>query len=229
METDSQMISEGEILSVVVAPERPSLTVDAAQSLLELRFSPTQIERMHELADKNNAGTLTSSERAEMESYARVGNFLSLIQSKARLSLKTASHSWPLAMDAALQRRIWRRARAICEYCRMPQSIDALPFHIDHIIARQHMGRTKSANLALACYNCNLHKGPNIAGLDPDTGQLTRLFNPRTDDWDMHFRSNGAHLMGLTAIGRTTIGVLAINQGVRVSHRASLIAEGVAF
>ena len=40
--------------------------------------------------------------------------------------------------------------------------------------------------LRLCCIRCNCHKGPNIAGIDPKTGQLTRLFHPR-DDWNAHF------------------------------------------
>lgn len=81
--------TDADILQLVVAPQEPALAPSAAESLLKLHFTDAQIVRMHELADKNNAGTISSTERAEMESYARVGNFLSLIQSKARLSLKS--------------------------------------------------------------------------------------------------------------------------------------------
>ena len=55
-----------------------------------------------------------------------------------------------------------------CEYCRLPQS--ALPlarFHIEHVIARQHRGGDSPGNLALSCHHCNLHKGPNLSGVDP--------------------------------------------------------------
>lgn len=52
---------------------------------------------------------------------------------------------------------------------------------IDHIVAEKHHGQTVADNLALCCLNDNLHKGPNIAGLDPETGTLTRLFHPRRD------------------------------------------------
>lgn len=48
----------------------------------------------------------------------------------------------------------------------MPATRDALPFHIDHVIAEQHGGMSVAGNLALACYACNLPKGPNIAGID---------------------------------------------------------------
>ena len=57
----------------------------------------------------------------------------------------------------------------VCEYCRLPQAASRIVrFHIEHIIARQHGGRSEPDNLALACGFCNFHKGPNIAGIDPE-------------------------------------------------------------
>jgi hypothetical protein len=132
-----------------------------------------------------------------------------------------------LNMDAALRRFVWERSAAACEYCRMPDEFDPLPFCVDHVIAKQHHGPTAEGNLALACFNCNSYKGPNIGGLDPDTGALTRLFHPRTDAWDEHFAWHGPRLHGRTPIGRTTIDVLQINAPERVEHRRLLIEEGV--
>lgn len=60
---------------------------DAARALLHVGFTEVQNERMRDLADRNNRGELTNDERQEMESFRRVGNFLALIQAKARLSL----------------------------------------------------------------------------------------------------------------------------------------------
>ncbi len=58
----------------------------------------------------------------------------------------------------------------------MPQAFyPTVPFPIDHIIAQQHGGPTVLANLALSCLHDNSHKGPNIAGLDPLTKELTKL------------------------------------------------------
>ncbi len=94
----------------------------------------------------------------------------------------------------------------------------------DHIIAKQHGGKTRADNLALACARCNLHKGPNIAGVDPQTAKLTRLFNPRTDRWTDHFRWRKARLVGPSAIGRTTVVVLAINHPYRVALREMMLA-----
>ena len=66
----------------------------------------------------------------------------------------------------------------------MPERFYRVPFQLDHVIARQHGGATETENLAYACYHCNAHKGPNIAGVDPETGQLTRLYRPRRDLWE---------------------------------------------
>src|SRR3954452_11333999 len=118
-------------------------------------------------------------------------------------------------MDKILEREIRRRAGGMCEYCRMPAAASALKHVIDHIIATQHGGKTSPENLALCCGRCNLYKGPNIAGLDSESGQLARLFNPRSDNWREHFRWEGASAVGLTEIGRATIAVLMINKPYR--------------
>jgi len=130
-------------------------------------------------------------------------------------------------MDASLERLVRQRAEGVCEYCRMPQEWDTLPFHIDHIIAVQHRGKDFASNLALACYACNLHKGPNVAGIDPTTHKLVKLFHPRRHRWARHFRWNGPILEGRTAIGRVTVDVLAINLEHRVNLRALLMDLGV--
>jgi hypothetical protein len=100
-----------------------------------------------------------------------------------------------------------------------------LPFPVDHIIARQHGGQTVLENLAFACLHCNRHKGPNIAGTDPNTSELVRLFHPRTDQWNEHFEWTGAALAGKTAIGRVTIHVLSINDPDFLAVREALIRE----
>ena len=105
----------------------------------------------------------------------------------------------------------------------MPQDLDVQPFQLDHIRAKKHGGATNEANLALSCLPCNSYKGPNVAGYDPDTGELVALFNPRTDHWEEHFAWDGARLIGTTASGRATIAVLRINAAERVEHRRLLM------
>lgn len=109
----------------------------------------------------------------------------------------------------------------------MPQTFYRVPFQIDHIIAKQHGGETVIENLALSCFHCNTCKGPNIGGIDPESGKLIRLYHPRRDLWEQHFRWVGPTLIGLSAIGRTKIGVLAINDPDYVAVRQALLTEGV--
>ena len=130
-------------------------------------------------------------------------------------------------MEQSLVDQVWQRAGSICEYCRMLQQYDLLTFQIDHIIARKHHGTDELGNLALACFACNNHKGPNIAGVDPETNEVVRLFHPRQDKWEDHFEWRGAALVGRTPLGRVTIDVLAINLPHRIRLRQMLILEGV--
>jgi hypothetical protein len=100
--------------------------------------------------------------------------------------------------------------------------VSVATFHIEHIIPRQHGGTDDLANLALACYHCNHHKGPNLTGIDPEAGAITPLFNPRTQRWSEHFVRQGLDVIGLTAIGRTTVRVLAMNSDAQRELRAEL-------
>ena len=126
-------------------------------------------------------------------------------------------------MDAATREQVRRRAEDRCEYCGLPQ--EALPvaaFHIEHVIAKQHGGTDDLSNLALACFHCNQHKGPNLAGIDPETAQMTSLFNPRTQLWREHFALQGIEIIGLTPTGRTTVRALAMNSDLQKQLRARL-------
>ena len=124
-------------------------------------------------------------------------------------------------MPATLRRLARDRAGDRCEYCHLAQSQSVLPFHVEHIIPRQHGGATSGDNLALACPHCNLHKGPNLTGIDPDSGKVCRLFHPRRDDWSEHFQRADARLTPLTAIGRTTVWVLDCNAEEQLRLRAA--------
>src|SRR5215207_361290 len=131
-------------------------------------------------------------------------------------------------MDARLAQAVRDRAGHACEYCRVPQAgFPTIAFHVDHIVARQHGGKTVLGNLALACHNCNAFKGPNIAGIDPMTRRLTPLYNPRRHRWERHFRWDGPRIAGRTAIGRATVQVLNLNDDEVVLTRTTLILEGL--
>ena len=78
----------------------------------------------------------------------------------------------------------------------MPQEFDPRPFHLDHVRSQKHGGPTDDKNLALCCAACSLFKGPNVAGYDPESDEMTPLFHPRTHDWKEHFKWSGAELKG---------------------------------
>ena len=69
------------------------LSPDAARNLLTFDFSIQDQRRMADLSERVSEGTLSAAERAELEEYVRVNHLLSLIHSKARLSLARAART----------------------------------------------------------------------------------------------------------------------------------------
>jgi HNH endonuclease len=130
-------------------------------------------------------------------------------------------------MDAKTRQFVRRRANNRCEYCHLPQTGHEERFSVDHIVPVKHGGDDAESNLALACLRCNLSKGPNLTGLDPASGQVTSLFDPRKQEWQEHFLWNGPVLIGLTSEGRATISVMLMNVAERIHLRQSLILEGL--
>jgi hypothetical protein len=89
MKTKTLMAAtEGAIWGRIVDPQAGDLTRASARGLLDLDFKPADRRRMDELAQKASAGTMTSKERGEAETYNRVAHLLALLQSKARHSLR---------------------------------------------------------------------------------------------------------------------------------------------
>jgi hypothetical protein len=131
-------------------------------------------------------------------------------------------------MNQSLRDLVRRRARIRCEYCGLPEAhAPVVPLHVDHIIARKHGGPTRLSNLAMGCFHCNFHKQTDLVGYDPLTGRRTSLFNPRRHKWARHFRWDSVYLVGKTAIGRTTIRLLAMNDDQMIDLRTMLRDEGV--
>lgn len=120
------------------------------------------------------------------------------------------------------------RADHLCEYCLIHADDTFVGCHIDHVISEKHGGPTQEDNLALACAYCNLHKGSNIASLAPGTGELVRLFNPRTDLWKDHFGldPDGITILALTPIGEATSRTLRFNEAPRLLEREALREAG---
>ncbi len=80
--------SDTAILSRLIRPEDDTLSPQAAERWLAVRFEKDDLDRMHDLATKNQAGKLTAKEKQALENDRRVSFMLDLMHSKARRSLK---------------------------------------------------------------------------------------------------------------------------------------------
>jgi hypothetical protein len=76
------------ILQRVIAPERATLAPELARYVLTLNFPPADQARYAQLAERVQQGTLSAAEQVELDEYLNVNDFLSVVQSKARTSLK---------------------------------------------------------------------------------------------------------------------------------------------
>lgn len=126
-------------------------------------------------------------------------------------------------MNPATRTAVRDRAADRCEYCHIRQTdLPFAVFHVEHVVARQHGGSDELDNLAYACQQCNLHKGPNLSSIDPVTGQLAAVFNPRQEWWPDHFLVQDALMVGITPCGRATVRLLQMNSHDRIALREQL-------
>lgn len=130
-------------------------------------------------------------------------------------------------ISAALRREVRLRAAGRCEYCQLSEEDAFFPHEPDHIVADKHGGSTDATNLALACLECNRHKGSDLASIDPETGLLVALFHPRLEVWSAHFRAAAdGRIFAATATGRVTVSLLLLNAPARVEVRHELAILG---
>ncbi len=130
-------------------------------------------------------------------------------------------------MDATTRQLVRQRASDRCEYCGMPQlATPFLTFHMEHIRAQQHLEDDSPDNLALACPQCNLHKGPNLTSIDLATNDVVELFNPRQQIWADHFKIDEARIVGRTPTGRVTVRLLQMNSDAQIKIRKRLLRRG---
>jgi len=126
-------------------------------------------------------------------------------------------------MKQSVRRLVRKRASLCCEYCQLEEQYSPIArLQVEHIRPRKHGGTDDPANLSLACIDCNLRKGSNLTGFDPETDQIVELFNPRKQLWEEHFAWVGFHIKGLTDVGRTTVRVLDMNSDDRLQLRTAI-------
>ena len=125
-----------------------------------------------------------------------------------------------------LRAEVAKRAGQRCEYCLIHEVEAGFLHQVDHIVSRKHGGRSTSDNLAYACVLCNRYKGSDIAAIDRRTGKIARLFDPRRDSWNDHFRLEGATLEPISSAGSATVRLLHLNTPERISERRLLQSLG---
>ena len=78
-------------LAKLLDPVAECFTLEVAKRIAELRADPDVQERINELADKSNQGTLTPEEIAEYDAYIRAMDVIAVLQKKARTRLDKAA------------------------------------------------------------------------------------------------------------------------------------------
>lgn len=113
-----------------------------------------------------------------------------------------------------IDKRVRTIAKQRCGYCLSPQHLVMARLEVEHIIPLAKGGSDDEANLWLACPICNRHKADKVTALDPETGAVVPLFNPRTQSWADHFcwSNDGLRVIGLTPIGRATALALQLSE-----------------
>lgn len=128
----------------------------------------------------------------------------------------------------ALRSSVARRARHRCGYCLTQEVVVGAAMEIDHIVPEALGGPTEEDNLWLACSGCNAHKGDRIVALDPETGEVVRLYDPRRNDWEEHFAwsAQSDRILGRTTVGRATVVALQLNRPALVVARRIWVMAG---
>ncbi|NEQ47157.1 MAG: HNH endonuclease [Leptolyngbya sp. SIOISBB] len=133
-----------------------------------------------------------------------------------------------MSISSHLRRQVIQDADHRGEYCQTSSRLTGTPLVMEHILPRSLGGRDDRENLTAACYRCNEFKGAKTEAVDPKTGQIVPLFNPRSERWQTNFvwGNGGTHIMGITPIGRATVITLRLNNDNLVAARAMWIESG---
>jgi hypothetical protein len=85
--------NQAAILGRTIIPDDQEMPEDMARFLIGIRLTEQDTKRMNELVAKVREGNLAPDEEHEIEDYRHVGHLLEAIKSKARITLRKASHS----------------------------------------------------------------------------------------------------------------------------------------
>ncbi|MEO0413594.1 MAG: HNH endonuclease signature motif containing protein [Verrucomicrobiota bacterium] len=132
-------------------------------------------------------------------------------------------------ISKAVRRAVREDAGERCGYCRSSEAVSGLALQFEHILPESLGGDSSRENLWLACSRCNRNKSDRTEGVDPETGTLAAIYNPRKEVWEDHFLwiEGGALIEGRTSVGRGTVEALRLNEPLVVLARRLWIQWGV--
>ena len=117
-------------------------------------------------------------------------------------------------VSASQRQAVADRAAGCCKYCLSQERFSPDPFSVEHIVPRSAGGIEDEENLAFSCQGCNNRKYTSTTAIDPVTGLVVALFNPRRDSWTENFVWNNdfTQIVALTPTGRATVAKLQLNR-----------------
>ena len=83
MSSATAPLTEGEILSHAIETIGQTHWHQLAHVLSKLTLPDRDLDRVDRLLEKRRTDTITDAQRAELEKYLRVGNFLDLMRARA--------------------------------------------------------------------------------------------------------------------------------------------------
>ncbi len=83
-----------------------------------------------------------------------------------------------------IREQVRQRANLLCEYCHPNERWQYVRFTVDYVVPGDE---SSSENLALACFHCNRQKSDKTVAVDPETGKVVQIFNPRRHIWKKYF------------------------------------------
>jgi hypothetical protein len=215
-----------------------ALPPDELLQIANLRVDAEDEAKHLSLLEKNSDGGLNKEESEELSALRLAADELMVRKAYAWALLRWRGYRVPPLDDLPLKRampvvpenirrQVFAEAHYRCEYCQTSHRLLGMPPTLDHILPIALGGSDTRENLAAACYRCNEYKGAKTHALDPLSGDLVPLFNPRTQVWSEHFTwaNGGTHIVGLTAWGRATVVALRLNNEYVVEARALWIAR----
>ena len=127
-----------------------------------------------------------------------------------------------------IRKQIAKHTKLRCEYCRSPSDCSPSSFSVEHILPVTRGGSSDESNLAWSCMGCNDRKYTAIEAIDPVSGEIAKLFNPRQDRWEDHFLWSADYMQisGRSSTGRATVAKLKLNRPELVKLRRILISAG---